>query len=71
MTMKLQFPLMFWVIPWLFVVSSLKCPPRSPLTKELFLVTIEYLIVFRNGHEKWCYMPPLLIEKRRLSPVFR
>ena len=33
------------------IISSLKCSPRSPLTKEFLSVTIEDLIVCRNGHE--------------------
>ena len=33
------------------IISSLKCSPRSPITKALFSVTIEALIVYINGHK--------------------
>ena len=33
------------------IISNLNCSHRSQLTKELFLVIIESLIVFNNGHE--------------------
>ena len=33
------------------IIPTLNCYPRSPLTKTLFLVMIEALIVFRNGHK--------------------
>ena len=41
----------------------------SPLIKFFFLVIIEVLIVFINGHEIWCFMPPLLLGRARLSLV--
>ena len=33
------------------IVSRFNCSPRIPLTKAFFLVIIETLIVYRNGHE--------------------
>ena len=33
------------------IISSINCSPRNPLTKTFFLVVIEALIVWINGHE--------------------
>ena len=45
--MKLEVPLMLWVIPWIFLEPSYpaQISPMSPLTKALLLVIIEALIV--------------------------
>ena len=37
------------------IISSLNCYNRIPLTKALFLVMIEALIFFRNGHENMVF----------------
>ena len=34
------------------IISSLTWSPRSPRTKELLSVIIQYLIVYRNWHDK-------------------
>ena len=36
-------------------ISILNCYPRNKMTKELFLVIIEALIVCRNGHKKMVF----------------